>query len=339
MAKIQAKHNVDKNVARFGVADSQELCELVAQSIPADVLKNAKRILDVGIGCGGIARAVVKRLVNELYVDHFDAMFRVYGVDNNLALVKKAERNGIRTAYADFLEWDPEMQFDVIVGNPPYQNPDKVKKAANGRSANGTPLWVKFIEKSASLLEPSGYLSLVVPAAVATPGSRGMRKAADLSLVSMEFGLESHFNVKTNIALVTWTKGLISGSLKVNGLNYPQTLPIANVQNQSELNRLQKIWSGRSEWKYMDNRSHGKRANRDGILVVRRMYSGSSFAWNYGLDMDRFDRESVIGLEGVSEVDAQKWGAFFDSDDGIFLRRVTNYAGNISAEFLKPVAV
>jgi len=158
MAKIQAKHNVDRNVARFGVADSPELCELVAQSIPADELKNAKRILDVGIGCGGIARAIVKRLVNELYVDWDDAILRVYGVDNNLALVNKARRNGlIHTTCTDFLEWNPEMQFDVIVGNPPYQRSREVRNI-------GAPLWPEFLEKSMNLLSESGYLGFVIPA-------------------------------------------------------------------------------------------------------------------------------------------------------------------------------
>ena len=84
MAKIQAKHNVDRNVARFGVADPPELCELIANSIPADVLKSAERILDVGIGCGGISRAIVKRMVNELYIPHFEAILTIHGIETGL---------------------------------------------------------------------------------------------------------------------------------------------------------------------------------------------------------------------------------------------------------------
>jgi len=158
MEKIRAKHNVNIDVARFGTVDPAELCELVAQSIPADVLKNAKRILDVGIGCGGIARAIVNRLVNELYVDWDDAILRVHGVDNNLALVNKAKRNGfVHTVCEDFLQWQPEMQFDVIVGNPPYQRPREVRNI-------GAPLWPEFLEKSMDLLCDGGYLGLVIPA-------------------------------------------------------------------------------------------------------------------------------------------------------------------------------
>lgn len=158
MAQIKAKHNVNTDVARFGTVDPAELCELVAQSIPADVLKNAKRILDVGIGCGGIARAIVNRLVNELYVDWDDAILRVYGVDNNLALVNKAKRNGfINTVCEDFLQWQSEMQFDVIVGNPPYTDTSPVKGATMGGCSKG--LDNVFFERC---LELSQRVSLII---------------------------------------------------------------------------------------------------------------------------------------------------------------------------------
>jgi hypothetical protein len=262
----------------------------------------------------------------------------VHGVDNDLALVNKARRNGfIHTVSKDFLQWHPEMQFDVIIGNPPYQNPDKIKKAANGRSANGTPLWVKFIQKSAESLSEGGFLSLLVPAAVATPGGRGMKAAKGLTPISITFGMEKFFNVKTEIALVTWEKTQRRRPFRVNGLCYPEGLPIANVGSQEELDRLCEIWSGNSPWKYMDNRAHKKRENLDKILVIRRMYSGKTFAYNMGLDLLKFDRESVVGLENVTAEEAQQWATFFSSDDGKFLRKAINYAGNISAKFLQPV--
>jgi hypothetical protein len=114
-------------------------------------------------------------------------------------------------------------------------------------------------------------------------------------------------------------------------------LPIANVGSQEELDRLCEIWSGNSPWKYMDNRAHKKRENLDKILVIRRMYSGKTFAYNMGLDLLKFDRESVVGLENVTAEEAQQWATFFSSDDGKFLRKAINYAGNISAKFLQPV--
>lgn len=173
VTKIKASHNVNTDVARFGMTDPEEVCNLVAQSIPADMLKNAKRILDVGIGCGGIARAIVKRLVEELYVDWDDAILRVYGVDNNLALVNKARRNGfVHTVCADFQSWDPEMQFDVIVGNPPYTDTTAVQSQTTGGCSRG--LDNLFFEKC---LELSPYVSLVIRSKhFAKKGSRFRKK-------------------------------------------------------------------------------------------------------------------------------------------------------------------
>lgn len=241
MSKIQAKHNVDKNVARFGVADSPEMCESVAQSIPAEVLKNAKRILDVGIGCGGIARAIVKRLVNELYVDWDDAILRVYGVDNNLALVNKAKRNGfINTTCEDFLQWQPEMQFDVIVGNPPYNNSGKIKGQKN---TSGTSLWVQFLKRTVEFLNPGGYSSLLVPSAVGNSNSVGWRALKDVNVVEIETGLETYFNVGTAISRVSFVNECPTPDLVVNGVkinrNEVNILPI--VSDPMAVSIMQKI--------------------------------------------------------------------------------------------------
>jgi predicted RNA methylase len=55
-------------------------------------------------------------------------------------------RFGVNYVLADFTEWQPEMKFDVIVGNPPY-----------GKNAS---LAVKFLNKAA---EYSDHISFVLP--------------------------------------------------------------------------------------------------------------------------------------------------------------------------------
>jgi hypothetical protein len=62
----------------------------------------------------------------------------------------------VNTMHADFLTWKPEMQFDVIVGNPPYQG------GSFGKAVYKS-LWPLFWAKSFSLLKPGGVVSLITP--------------------------------------------------------------------------------------------------------------------------------------------------------------------------------
>ena len=47
------------------------------------------------------------------------------------------------------------MKFDVVIGNPPYQ---EVTGAANAKA-----IWPKFVEKSFEICKEGGYVSLIHP--------------------------------------------------------------------------------------------------------------------------------------------------------------------------------
>ena len=59
----------------------------------------------------------------------------------------------------NWMEWKPNMKFDVIVGNPPYQELNE-----NGKNwGGGRKLWEMFVLKSVELLGEDGYLCLIHP--------------------------------------------------------------------------------------------------------------------------------------------------------------------------------
>jgi len=68
------------------------------------------------------------------------------------------DRFGINYVHADFLEWDPQMEFDVVIGNPPYQD--------SSTESRDKKLWTKFVWKSLELLQDGGTLSFVTPSSL-----------------------------------------------------------------------------------------------------------------------------------------------------------------------------
>ena len=100
------------------------------------------------------------------------------------------ERFGINYVHADFLTWNPQMQFDVIIGNPPFQN--------GGNSA----FYTLFFKKVSTLLAPGGYFSLISPSKAAAKFSKGYKELAKLGWNSVEYGVDSLFpNIEQPMAI------------------------------------------------------------------------------------------------------------------------------------------
>lgn len=246
LVKVKVAHNVDRERATFGQPDPIEVCERVVSSIPADVLREARRILDPAIGCCGIARAVVKRMVNELDIPFFDAILRVHGVDTDLALVKKARRLGfINTVHADFITWQPNMQFDVIIGNPPYSLPKGDNTLSKGKN-----LAIRFIEKSVQLLADGGYISMVTPYNFLKPvnssrPSQRFKSMVGLDLLRVDTGTERAWFPNIGTKICTWgaLKREGSGILSLNRFEWDlKEIPFIVDLNPEELEVFQRLW-------------------------------------------------------------------------------------------------
>jgi hypothetical protein len=149
-----------------------EIEPLVAEildQLPTSVwTSTSTTFFDPAIGGGQFARAVEQRLRDH---GHSDANIqqRVFGFEeSNLHIrfaVNKLNLVGqyVRKPYEKFLELDDNMKFDVVVGNPPYQD-----------SSGQNTLYPKFYAKAVSLIVKDGYIAMITPPAI-IPGLFGVK--------------------------------------------------------------------------------------------------------------------------------------------------------------------
>jgi len=104
---------VDSNV----LIPRPETEELVAWILKQTDSSQSLKILDIGTGSGCVAVSLAKHLPNA----------EVYALDVSPAALEMAQYNAqqngvqIHAMEANVLEWTtPELQFDIIVSNPPY---------------------------------------------------------------------------------------------------------------------------------------------------------------------------------------------------------------------------
>jgi hypothetical protein len=138
-----------------------ELVREMLDKIPTNVWENPEsKFLDPCMGKGTFIIEIVKRLVNIYGYSKEDAISRVYGYDTCVKYVNYLKRGGMLNVFhKDFLNEVNDMKFDVVIGNPPYQDfSHKAKKSS---------LWKKFLEKGNEI--KSSYLFFVIPASFASP--------------------------------------------------------------------------------------------------------------------------------------------------------------------------
>lgn len=133
----------------------------------ADV-RDARRILDVGTGCGVIALIMAQR--------QDDA--EVYGIDIDLPSVEEAKENICASPWKDRMKIvhgsfpdglatnkTDDIKFDLIVSNPPFFDSGLANAATSREKARhqGSLSPFSLIEDSSELLTPGGSLALIAP--------------------------------------------------------------------------------------------------------------------------------------------------------------------------------
>lgn len=137
--------------------DVEELAEVILDSIPQELFQNPNTtFLDPAMAGGQFLKAVIARLRKYNHSDD-NISSRITGYETNKMRINFAAKqcNYIGNFVAkNFMEDNISMKFDVVIGNPPYQDPDNDKKM----------LWNAFLDKSQKVCKDNGYIAMVTPA-------------------------------------------------------------------------------------------------------------------------------------------------------------------------------
>ena len=112
--------------------------------------KKAKRILVVAGGHGTEVDVLVELHGEEILTKIWFNELLVCFTNDILARYPQ-----INIAKGDFLSLSFNMKFDVIIGNPPYQE--------GGRDDQANKLWPQFVKKAYDLVEDNGHVAMITP--------------------------------------------------------------------------------------------------------------------------------------------------------------------------------
>ncbi|MGN0929925.1 MAG: tRNA1(Val) (adenine(37)-N6)-methyltransferase [Alphaproteobacteria bacterium] len=120
---------------------------LLASAVDNKIIKNSAKILDVGVGGGGISLCLLSRFdnVNILGIDIQDEMLELA----NESLKENHFEDRFSVIKEDILTPSKnlkDMEFDIVITNPPYYkgqtSPDKIKAKAHSEQGLNLNDWI-----------------------------------------------------------------------------------------------------------------------------------------------------------------------------------------------------
>jgi len=171
------------------------LVKEMLDKIPEEVWRNPNSIfLDPCMGKGTFLIEIVSRLTYIYGYTEKDAKSRVYGYDIRVKYINYLKRRGfVNVRHKDFLKEVIKMKFDVIVGNPPYQ--DSSKKGGQNK------LYMEFSKVSISLLNDNGKIFFITPVSVLMPSKR-FTLIGNNNLSYVNFDANDYF--KVGVSICSW---------------------------------------------------------------------------------------------------------------------------------------
>ena len=142
-----------------------ECVEEMINKIPEDTWKRDDlKVLDPCCGCGNFFLVILEKLKKYHTVkDILENMLYFNDInEDRLTVVKEifmSDEYNLNISEMDYLKYDEEMKYDIVVANPPY-----AKLLSNGkRASKNHNLIGVFIDKTLKILKEGGYMLYITP--------------------------------------------------------------------------------------------------------------------------------------------------------------------------------
>ena len=219
-----------------------------------------------------------------------------------------------------------DMKFDVIIGNPPYQD---VKEGTRSGSSS-EPLWWKITKISFDLLKNDGILSFVTPTTIVNGGEQFtelfLGKNAKYDLKKVDFSADNHFKVGINICRWVSKKSKPSHFITIDD---GRVINSSRVNYISQDNIFDKILE--TLVNYDGNKLTFNQSNRYDYNAVARKLKKSGLPEEWSKDL--VDVQNGEYLYSVANNDKIKYSRVKWKDYEVWRVFVPQFVGNKDMKF------
>jgi site-specific DNA-methyltransferase (adenine-specific) len=245
MDKMDTYTRWKQNPSKGEVFTPKSLVNEMLDKIPVGVWENPKSTFcDLSMGKGTFLVEIVNRLVYIYGYTEEDAKSRVFGYEVRIKYINYLRRRGYKNLYhEDSLEKEFNMKFDVVIGNPPYQELDDNGKPKGGGKGGGNNLWSKFFIKSKEI---SDNVFFIHPPSFLSPNHIVLDKMyEDGGLKYLKIFEKSPFDgVGTQACYYHWVKGY-GGLCTIGGVAIDLNSGVLpNSSNPLDFSIFNKFFSG-----------------------------------------------------------------------------------------------
>lgn len=167
----------------------------------------------------------------------------------NRAIANNRNIKNIKWINKDFLFWNTQKKYDLIIGNPPYISKkyitkDQSKKCKNIHTSNTladkeiSNIWTAFVVKSINLLSNRGTIAFVLPAELLQVNyAKEIRKYIAAQMERTEIILLKNFNFEDTEQNTVVFLGYKKTSLK-KGVFFKEVSTFDELEKQSDFKEL-----------------------------------------------------------------------------------------------------